>query len=63
MRTNASTRVAAAVTAAYVLDVAGQPAGRRRPQDVSRGARGARRPRPVAPRFRDHARRSPVRVR
>lgn len=63
MRTNASTRVAAAVTAAYVLDVAGQSAGRRRAEAVhAGGGRAAQRPRAVAFRSRDHARRSPLRV-
>jgi hypothetical protein len=63
MRTNASTRVAAAVTAAYVLDVAGQSAGRRRAEEVrAGGGRAARRPRSVAFRSRDHGHRSPLRV-
>jgi hypothetical protein len=63
MRTNASTRVAAAVTAAYVLDVAGRPAGRRRPERALAGAgRARRRPRAIAFRSRDQGHRSPLRV-
>jgi hypothetical protein len=63
MRTNASTRVAAAVTAAYVLEMAGRPAGRPRPEEVrARGGRAARRPRPIAFRSRDHGHRRPARV-
>jgi hypothetical protein len=64
MRTNASTRVAAAVTAAYVLEVAGQSPGRRRGAEVrgGGGGRAVRRPRPAALRSRDHGHRSPPRV-
>jgi hypothetical protein len=63
MRTNASTRVAAAVTAAYVLEVAGQSPGRRRGEEVrAGGGRAARRPRSAAFRSRDHGHRSPLRV-
>ena len=63
MRTNPSTRIDAAVTAAYVLEVTGRSAGRRRREEGrAGGGRAARRPRPVAFRSRDHSHRSPLRV-
>jgi hypothetical protein len=63
MRTNPSTRIDAAVTAAYVLEVAGRSAGRRRREEGRKDGGGApRRPRPAAFRARGDSHRSPLRV-
>jgi len=62
MRTNPSTRIDAAVTAAYVLEVAGRSAARRREEVRAGGGRVPRRPRRAAFRARGDSHRSPIRV-